>query len=104
MQYMMQDYTANYAGPNVYNKLLGIPGIASVQQLDYLTGNQLLMVQRDPMTASVLMGMDLRTVQWSTDGGETINFRVMAMMVPLMKTDQNSKCGIVHFTGNATTA
>jgi hypothetical protein len=55
------------------------------------------------MTASVLMGMDLRTVQWSTDGGETINFRVMAMMIPLMRTDQLGRSGIVHFTGNNTT-
>ena len=104
MRFMLQDYTANYAGPNVLGKLQQIPGIANIQQLDYLTGNQLLLVQRDQMTASVLMGMDLRTVQWSTDGGETINFRVMAMMVPLMRTDQLGRSGIVHFTGNATTA
>jgi hypothetical protein len=48
--------------------------------------------------------MDVTLVQWSENGGLTDKFRVMGMMVPLMKTDVNSNTGIVHFTGNNTTA
>ena len=81
-----------------------LPMLGNVQMLDSLTGNQLLLVKRDPLTAAVLMGMDLRVVQWNTDGGETINFRVMAMMLPLMRTDFAGQSGIVHFTGTATTS
>ena len=85
-------------------KLRQISLISNVQQLDYLTGNQLLLVQRDQMTASLLMGMDMRVVQWNTDGGESVHFRVMMMMTPIFRTDQSGQSGIVHFTGNATTA
>lgn len=104
MEYMLRMFTDNYAGGSLLDNISRIPFINSVRMLDYLSGNQLLLVQRDQMTASVLMGMDLRTVQWSIDGGETINFRVMAMMIPLMRTDFNGNSGIVHYTGAATTA
>jgi uncharacterized linocin/CFP29 family protein len=103
MRYMLADYTAAYSGPSLLDKIKAIPALVNVQQLDYLPDNRLVLIQRDQMTASVLRGMDLRTVQWSTDGGETINFRVMAMLLPLLRTDQNGNSGIVDFTGSATT-
>jgi hypothetical protein len=56
------------------------------------------------MTASLLMGMDMRVVQWNTDGGESVHFRVMMMMTPIFRSDQSGQSGIVHYTGNATTA
>ena len=103
MQYMLRDYSANYAGSNLQNKIAELSVINSVQQLDYLTGNQLVLVRRSAQTASILVGMDMRLVQWNTDGGETLNMRLMALMVPLIRQDQSSQSGIVHYTGNATT-
>jgi len=103
MTSMLRQFSSNYDGGSLLENISRLPMLGSVQMLDTLTGNQLLLVKRDPLTASVLMGMDLRVVQWNTDGGETINFRVMAMMLPLLRTDQLGNSGIVHFTGNATT-
>ena len=104
MEFMLRQFTDNYSGGSLIKNIRELPGLNSVEMLDYLTGNQLLLVQRKPSTASVLVGMDMRVVQWASDGGETENFRIMAMMVPLMQQDQSSQCGIVHYTGNATTA
>lgn len=104
MSPMLQQFTANYAGGSLINNIKSLPGIASCEMLDYLTGNQLVLVQRSPNTAAVLMGMDLTTVQWSENGGTTEKFRVMAMMIPRLKCDINNNCGIVHYSGNATTA
>jgi hypothetical protein len=103
MQYMLRMFTDNYAGGSLLSKLKEIPQLVNVEMLDFLTGNQLLLVQRKPETASVLVGMDLKLVQWASDGGETENFRIMAMILPLIQTDASSQCGIVHLTGNATT-
>ena len=103
MTSMLRQFSTNYDGGSLIENISKLPMLGSVQMLDTLTGNQLLLVKRDPLTASVLMGMDLRVVQWNTDGGETINFRVMAMMLPLLRTDQLGNSGIVHFTGNNTT-
>jgi len=104
MTSMLRQFSTSYGAGSLYENIAKLPMLGSVQMLDSLTGNALLLVKRDPLTASVLMGMDLRVVQWNTDGGETINFRVMAMMLPLLRTDQSGNSGIVHFTGNATTA
>lgn len=100
---MNRMFSQNYAGGSVIENLRRISLISNIQQLDYLSGNQLLLVQRDQMTASLLMGMDMRVVQWQTDGGESVHFRVMMMMTPIFRTDQLGQSGIVHFTGNNTT-
>lgn len=103
MQYMMRQFSTAYGAGSLLKNLQELPLLVNVEMLDYLTGNQLLLVQRKPSTASVLVGMDMRVVQWASDGGETENFRIMAMMIPLIPVDQSSQCGIVHYTGNATT-
>jgi uncharacterized linocin/CFP29 family protein len=103
MSHMLKPFSAQYDGGSLVNRINDLPGINSVTMLDYLSGNQLLLVQRDPETSQILVGMDVTTVQWTENGGASQKLRVMAMMVPLMKTDANSTTGIVHFTGNATT-
>ena len=102
LKYMMQQFSV-YDSTALEAAIRKLPGLASVQMLDYLTGNQLLLVERSSSVARIVMGMDITTVQWQENGGATEKFRVMAMMVPQLKTDINSNCGIVHYSGNATT-
>ena len=99
---MMQQFSI-YDSTSLQAAIAKLPGMASVQMLDYLTGNQLLLVERSAQVARIVMGMDITTVQWQENGGATEKFRVMAMMVPQMKVDQNNNCGITHYSGNATT-
>jgi hypothetical protein len=75
-----------------------IPQISSVEICDYLTGNQLLLVEENPASVQTIVGMDVTTVQWQEQGGLLEKFRVMAMMVPLVKLDIANNCGIVHFS------
>ncbi len=102
--YMLRDYATNYDGGPLINKISSIPGIDSVNLLDYMTGNQLLLVQRSPSTAKVLVGMDITTVQWQENGGLSQKLRVMGMILPVMYRDSNNSTGIVHYSGAATTA
>jgi len=103
MQYMLRMMTDQYGSGSLLKNIKEIPNLVNVEMLDFLTGNQLLLVQRNPATASVLVGMDMKLVQWVSDGGETENFRIMAMILPLIQTDASSQCGIIHYSGNATT-
>lgn len=103
MTTMLRQFSDQYAGGSLQGMIEALPNITSVSMLDYLTGNQLLLVHQDANTARVVIGMDITTVQWQENGGLTEKFRVMGMMVPQMKTDQAGNCGIVHYTGNATT-
>lgn len=103
MQYMNRKMSDQYGSGSLLTNIKEISNLVNVEMLDFLTGNQLVLVQRNQATASVLVGMDMKLVQWATDGGETENFRIMAMILPLIQTDASSQCGIVHYTGNATT-
>lgn len=102
LKYMMQQFSI-YDSTALEAAIRKLPGMASVQMLDYLTGNQLLLVERSSSVARIVMGMDITTVQWQENGGATEKFRVMAMMVPQLKVDQDGNCGVTHYSGNATT-
>jgi hypothetical protein len=113
-QYMDNDYYAGtYAqglvsgGRTLRERLRAIDGITDVRRLDYWTATTaLLMVQMTSQVCRAVNGLGLTTVQWPTKGGAQINFRVMAIMVPQIRsqfigTDQTNaaaKCGIVHAT------
>ena len=53
------------------------------------------------MTADVcreVVGMDITTVQWESHGGMQLNFKVMCILVPQLRSDFNGTTGIVHGT------
>lgn len=97
LQYMMRQFSL-YDPTPLERAIANIPQISSVEVCDYLTGKQLLLVQEDSSTVRTVIGMDIQTVQWQERGGLLEKFRVMAMMVPQMKVDQSSNCGVVHYS------
>lgn len=96
--YMNEDYYVsggNNNGQTLRKRLAEIEGLTLVPA-DYLTGTTLLLVQQSTEVARMVVGMDFTTVQWETQGGMEINFKVMAIMVPQVRADYQSQCGIVH--------
>lgn len=82
-----------------------IEGIQAVRRLDFLTTDDtLLLVSMTPETVQAVIGMDLTTLRWEEKGGMQINFKVMAIMVPRIRSQfigqsiSSSKTGIVHGT------
>ncbi len=95
--YMDEDYTTTVNQPwTLRSRLQQIEGITAVRPADYLTGTTLLLVQQTPDVARMVVGMDITTVQWETNGGMELNFKVMAIMVPQLRSDYNNATGIVH--------
>ena len=85
-------------------RLEAVDGITAVRRLDYLTAAaagkafSMIMVQMTPDVASAVNGMDITTVQWESVGGMRLNFKVMAIQVPQIRSDYSGQCGIVHAT------
>lgn len=76
-----------------------IDGISGVRRLDFLTsGYVLIMVQMTSDVARAVNGMDITTVQWESVGGMRINFKVLCIQVPQLRSDFNGNCGILHAT------
>ena len=95
-----EDYKATEASSTqtVRSRLKEIDGIRDVRRLDYLTGDQVILVQMTSDVAEAINGMELTTVQWESMGGMKLNFRVMGIQVPSLKADATGACGIVHGT------
>ncbi len=94
--YMDDDYSENKGSNTLRQRLGDIGGIQSISTLDYLSDFDLILVQMTSDVAREVIGMDLTTVQWETQGGMQINFKVMAIMVPQLRSDHYGKTGIVH--------
>ena len=96
-EFMDGDYdTANRNGATMRQRIMRIDGIQAVKQADYLTGSQLILVQQTSDVARTVVGMDITTVQWESHGGMQLNFKVMAILVPQLRSDYSSQTGIVH--------
>ncbi len=113
-QFMDNDYAvgapaAGLAAPSLTlrERLRKIDDIIDVRRLDFWTDTTaLLLVQMTSDVVRAVNGMDVTTVQWESKGGMQLNFKVMAIMVPQIRsqfigTDQTNaaaRCGIVHAT------
>ena len=54
------------------------------------------MVQMTSDVARAVSALDITTLQWEGMGGMEMNFRVMAIMVPQLRTDFYGNTGIMH--------
>lgn len=116
--YLDNDYIltgGNVATQTLRQRLEAIDGISGVRRLDYLANSAttfaaapdritsanaftLLMVQMTSDVCRAVNGMDITTVQWESQGGMRVNFKVMAILVPQLRADYYSRTGILHAT------
>ena len=61
-----------------------------------LTDDNVIMVQMTSDVVRLVVGLSITTVEWDSDGGLTKNFKVMAIMVPQIRNDQDGNSGVVH--------
>lgn len=90
------DYSSTYNGDTLRSRVQKIEDITAVRQLDYLTGYQVLLVQMTSDVIRLINGMDIRTVQWSEKGGMELYFKIMAILIPQIRTDIDGNAGIAH--------
>ena len=97
-QYLDDDYKAA-SDKTIRNRVKEVEGLTDIKTLDYFSGTyDVALVQMTSDVVREVIGMDLTTVEWDTVGGLQKNFKVMAIMVPQLRSDQNSNTGIVHGT------
>ena len=92
------DYSEAKGDNTLRDRIKKIDGIQDVRTLDYLTGYTLLLIQMTSDVIREVVGMDFTTVQWESQGGMQVNFKVMCIMVPQLRADYNGNTGIVHGT------
>lgn len=96
-QYLGRDFKTT-SDKSVRTRLNEIEAITSIDTCDYLSGYDMVLVQMTSDVVRMVVGMEITTVQWDTDGGLKKNFKVMCILVPQVRSDYNQRCGIVHYT------
>ncbi len=100
-QYLDEDYSAAKGDNTIRQRIRDIEGIMDCRTVDYLqflpsTPYTMIMVEFQPEVIREVVAMDVVTMQWETHGGMQMNFKVMCIMVPQLRADQNQNTGIVH--------
>lgn len=94
-QYLGDDYKAA-SDKTIRNRTLETEDLNSIQTVDYLSGFDVVLVQMTTNVVREVIGMDIITVAWDSHGGLKKNFKVMSIIVPQLRADQNGNTGIVH--------
>ena len=82
----------------IRTRLLEVDGISQIIISDLLPSDNMLMVQSSLDVVAFLDGIPLQAIQWDIEGGMIINFKAFMMGLPLIRSDAQGRCGIVHMT------
>lgn len=92
---MLEDYKAE-SDRTLLERLRGIEGILDVKASDRLSGKQFVLVQFTSDVIQLGEALGITPVDWEEVGGMEQHFKVMTAAVPLLRTTQANKSGIVH--------
>jgi uncharacterized linocin/CFP29 family protein len=89
-------YIATDTHQTIRQRILSIANIMDVKVSDYLTTGNVLLVEMAPTTVRLVKGLGITNLQWEESGGLKLLYKVMTIMVPQIRSNQDGKCGIVH--------
>jgi uncharacterized linocin/CFP29 family protein len=92
-----EDFKAN-SDKTIRQRIMEIDGIRSVRVVDQLTANNIILVQATVDVTCMVEGIPLQTIQWDIEGGFVINFKAFTISIPLIRSDNDGRSGVVHMT------
>jgi len=94
-QYLDDDFKAA-SDKTLRNRVKEVSSIIDVRTLDYLSDYDIVLVQMTSDVVREVIGMDITTVEWDSNGGLQKNFKVMAILVPQLRCDMDDQSGICY--------
>jgi hypothetical protein len=91
------DYQTGYP-KSIRTRIVEVAGIEDVKVADFLTADNVVLVQMTSDTVRMVEGLPMTTVEWDEQGGMIFNFKIMTINVPQLRADQNDRSGIVHYS------
>lgn len=89
------DYNATSASPlTIRERILKLDGVEAVLGCDALTGNKVVVAELRTRTVRMLQGLPTRVVDWDSDGGLGMNFKIIQINLPQIRSDQANKAGV----------
>jgi uncharacterized linocin/CFP29 family protein len=83
----------------ILNRILEIPGVAGIKSSFYVPNSDTVFaVQMTSDVVDIVDGIQPTVVQWESLGGMRQNFKVLAIMVPRVKSSITGQSGIIHYS------
>jgi len=94
---LLDDYKAN-SDKTTLERIQAIEGISTVIPSSDVPASASILVQLTKDVIDEVIGLQPTIVQWETQGGMMMHFKVMAIMIPRVRSTQTSQSGIVYYT------
>lgn len=93
---MGDDYKAN-GDRSILERLKAIEGVKDIKPSQNLT-TKLVAIHWSQEVVDMIDGMQPTVLNWESHGGMILNFKVMSILVPRVKSDYNGSQGIAVYT------
>jgi len=90
------DFKAN-SDKTIRQRVSEVSNISFIRPTERLT-TSVVMVQLTSDVLEVIDGIQPRTIQWETHGGLVVNFKVIAIVLPRIRSDFTLQSGVAHFS------
>ena len=90
------DFKAN-SDKSIRQRLSELGGISFIRPTERLTTTNTIMAQLTSDVVQVVDGIQPRTIMWESHGGLVVNFKVIAIVLPRIRSDYTLQSGIAHF-------
>jgi uncharacterized linocin/CFP29 family protein len=93
-----EDYKAA-SDRTIWERLMAIPQIAAgrIVATPKLTGTTVVLVQMTRDVVRMIDGLQPTMVEWETRGGWEFTYKIVAILLPQIRSSGNQKSGIVHY-------
>lgn len=92
---MLDDFKVN-SDKTTIQRLQEIPNLQFVLPSNNLPANTAVMHQLSNDVAQIVEGLQPTTIQWETQGGMVAHFKVMAIIVPRVRSTATNQSGVFH--------
>lgn len=99
-----EDYTTGAVptplAQTIQQRLLQINNLSAIRVSKHLATNNVVLVEMSQRTVRLINGIPMTAIDWEPPGSPNWNhnYKVIAMSVPLLISDYEGQCGIVHGT------
>ncbi len=94
---LMDDYKAN-SDKTQLQRLLEVKGLEFILPSKDVTAGAVVMVQLTNDVVDEVVGLQPTMVQWEVQGGMQVNFKVMSIMIPRIRSTKTLQSGVVHYS------
>lgn len=92
---MLDDYKAE-SDKTIVQRIQELPNLTFIMPTSNLGANVAVMHQLTNDVAQIVNGMQPTTIQWESRGGMITHFKVMAIMVPRVRSTVTTQSGVFH--------